>query len=1197
MTQSAKLARIATIVAFTAFAFGQTPPLWRFWDIRDGLVETFSQTLAVGPQGEVWSSHGESAWRISVNDGYGIRYVVSPGPDARVFVGPNDIWAVTSTGLWRMEKGSWIRHPIPRFDRGLKPGSAVGAVAVPQSPGEILLLTPELLLEYHAESREAVVLRTAVESATGRFINAIAAVDGGIWVSMEDGIAHLANSPGAGLRWEMHRSNTIGASGFRYLREYPPGVLTMTGQENGSTHQAVVRFDGEHWSVLLRAQTNAMRGWYDTGKALWIENNNRLVVRSGAKDLLVERKAALRGSYHDVLLENGTTFWVATVQGVGRHTEPMWNSPVADTPDETVSAIVEDRNGRIWYAGDDSLVCLNGARWKRYFVPEEFAIKSLRPGALMASSDGQIIFESSKGFLGSLDPKSGRIHRVQHPLGRHVAAADRTRDGNFSVLTLDRTSAAYFLEGFDGRAYTELESMGRIMDQYQYTDIRALLRDSRGVTWFGGAGQVVAHRGTGNIMLGAAQGYPGAGAFTVVEPEPGRILIGDVDKLLSFDGRVWTVLSTGIDRTRRIISSRDGTVWAASGSGVLRLRKGVLITNDAADGLPSDIAYTVFEDSKGRIWAGTSNGLSRYNPSADTDPPRTLISETQNQKQTPPNGEVTLRFSGVDRWKYTDASRLLFSYRLDRGPWSAFEPISIAAFHHLAPKAHRFEVKAMDRNGNVDPAGATFEFFVSLPWYLNSWFLVISSIGSVVIGGLLVLAVHNLRRFRLAKIAAESSARDMTHSSQHDFLTGLPNRVLLNDRIDQAIGFAKHHMKSVVVLFLDLDGFKHINDSLGHPIGDKLLQSVARRLGECVRATDTVSRQGGDEFVVLLTEVAHAEDAVISAKRMLQTVAEAHSINGHDLHVTTSIGLSVYPDDGVDAETLIKNADTAMYQSKENGRQSYQFFKPAMNARAVERQSIEESLRRALERQEFELHYQPKINLRTREITGAEALLRWTHPTRGLVPPAQFIPIAEDCGLILPIGNWVLREACKQARIWVDTGLPLPNIAVNISAMEFRAENFLGSVLAILADTGLDPGSLELELTESVLMKHVGATESVLQTLRARGVHLTVDDFGTGYSSLSYLRKFPIDALKIDQSFIRQITTVADGATIVAAVISMGRSLQLRVVAEGVETQEEVTFLQAHHCDEAQGYYFGRPLRPQQFAKLLETGISETVLT
>jgi diguanylate cyclase (GGDEF)-like protein len=433
----------------------------------------------------------------------------------------------------------------------------------------------------------------------------------------------------------------------------------------------------------------------------------------------------------------------------------------------------------------------------------------------------------------------------------------------------------------------------------------------------------------------------------------------------------------------------------------------------------------------------------------------------------------------------------------------------------------------------------------------------------------------------------------MTHSAEHDFLTGLPNRMLFNDRLSQAITLAPRHNKKVGVLFLDLDGFKHINDSLGHPIGDKLLQSIAKCLVNCVRSSDTVSRQGGDEFVVLLSEMEQSEDAAISALRMLQAVAEPHSIDHHDLHVTTSIGVSVYPDDGKDAETLIKNADTAMYQAKENGRQSYQFFKPAMNVRAVERQSIEENLRRALERQEFLLHYQPKINLRTGEITGAEALIRWTHPTRGPVSPAQFIPIAEDCGLILPIGQWVLREACKQARAWVDAGLPLATMAVNISSMEFRDDSFLESVFTTLKETGLDPKSLELELTESVLMKRAESAASVLKTLRASGVQIAVDDFGTGYSSLSYLRKFPIDALKIDQSFVRQITTARDDTTIVTAVISMGRSLNLRVVAEGVETQEELEFLREHQCDEAQGYYFSRPVLPQHFAKLLKTGIPE----
>ena len=442
--------------------------------------------------------------------------------------------------------------------------------------------------------------------------------------------------------------------------------------------------------------------------------------------------------------------------------------------------------------------------------------------------------------------------------------------------------------------------------------------------------------------------------------------------------------------------------------------------------------------------------------------------------------------------------------------------------------------------------------------------------------------------------AALSMSRQMAHSAEHDFLTGLPNRMLLNDRVGQAIALAKRHMKKVAVLFLDLDGFKHINDSLGHPTGDKLLQSVAKRLVDCIRGSDSVSRQGGDEFVVLLLDLEQAEDAAVTARRMLEAVAQPHSIDHHDLHVTASIGVSVYPDDGLDAETLIKNADTAMYQAKENGRRSFQFFKPAMNVRAVERQFIEEGLQRALERREFVLHYQPKVNLTTGAITGAEALLRWTHPTRGPVSPVDFIPVAEDCGLILPIGAWVVREACAQARAWMDAGLPVTSMAVNVSAMEFRNKNFLNGLFAILAETGLDPRSLELELTESVLMKHAASAATILQTLRKRGIQAAVDDFGTGYSSLSYLQKFPVDALKIDQSFVRQISTAGDDTTIVKAVIGMARNLKLRVIAEGVETLEELAFLRAYRCDEAQGYYFSRPVLPQQFAIMLRNGIPES---
>ena len=439
---------------------------------------------------------------------------------------------------------------------------------------------------------------------------------------------------------------------------------------------------------------------------------------------------------------------------------------------------------------------------------------------------------------------------------------------------------------------------------------------------------------------------------------------------------------------------------------------------------------------------------------------------------------------------------------------------------------------------------------------------------------------------------AEESLRNnearMTHLAEHDYLTGLPNRMLLNDRIGRSIELARRNKKKVAVLFLDMDGFKHINDSLGHPTGDMLIQAISKQLLDCVRTSDTVSRQGGDEFIVFLPEVEHPEGTVAAAKRMLEAVASVHSISQHDLQITCCIGISVYPDDGPDAETLIKSADIALYQAKENGQSSYQFFQPAMNVRAVERQFIEENLRRALSRHEFALHYQPIVNLKTHAITGAEALIRWNHPTRGFISPGQFIAVAEDSGLIVPIGNWVLEEACGQARAWMEAGLPEMTMAVNVSGLQFQSGNFAEDLFAILLKIGLDPKFLELEVTESLLMKRPDFTASILQVLRERGVQIAIDDFGTGYSSLSYLTKLPLDTLKIDQSFVRQITTTPNETSIVTAIIGMGQSLNLRIIAEGVETAEELEFLQAQHCDEAQGYYFGRPVPPQEFVKLFQ---------
>jgi diguanylate cyclase (GGDEF)-like protein/PAS domain S-box-containing protein len=441
--------------------------------------------------------------------------------------------------------------------------------------------------------------------------------------------------------------------------------------------------------------------------------------------------------------------------------------------------------------------------------------------------------------------------------------------------------------------------------------------------------------------------------------------------------------------------------------------------------------------------------------------------------------------------------------------------------------------------------------------------------------------------------AARAMSLEMSHAAQHDLLTNLPNRLLLNDRITQSIYLARRQNRSIAVIFLDLDNFKYINDSLGHDTGDKLLQSVSKRLLAAVRSSDTVSRQGGDEFVILLSEVAYPEAAVASAKKILISLAAPHLLGGQDLHIDGSIGVSIYPQDGTTAETLIKNADIAMYHAKENGRNNFQFFKAEMNLKAEKRQSLEGDLRRALDREEFVLHYQPKVDLKTGKITGIEALIRWRQPDRGLLLPRQFVPVAEDCGLMLSIDLWVMREACKQARDWQEAGLGELPMAVNVSAKEFRSPNFVKNVRMIIAETGLEARYLELELTEGTLMEDVESTASVLQELKSMGVRLTVDDFGTGYSSLSYLRQFPIDALKIDQSFVCQIVAGIDSSPIVSAIIQMGKSLKQLVVAEGIETQDQRKYLQSQLCTEGQGYLFSRPLAADHFAQLLQTGIEE----
>jgi diguanylate cyclase (GGDEF)-like protein/PAS domain S-box-containing protein len=435
----------------------------------------------------------------------------------------------------------------------------------------------------------------------------------------------------------------------------------------------------------------------------------------------------------------------------------------------------------------------------------------------------------------------------------------------------------------------------------------------------------------------------------------------------------------------------------------------------------------------------------------------------------------------------------------------------------------------------------------------------------------------------------------MPYLAHHDYLTDLPNRLLLDDRLAQAIAVAQRYQQRLAVLFVDVDRFKHINDSLGHAIGDELLLSIAKRLLLAVRATDTVSRVGGDEFVILLSAIAQPEDAALSASKILAALGMPHRIKEHDLQITVSLGIGVYPQDGTNAESLVKNADVAMLKAKENGRNNYQFFKPDMNEHALERQAVEGDLRHAVERREFIVYYQPKIDFETERIAGTEALIRWRQPGRGIVFPDKFISIAEQCGYIVPLGRWVLHEVCRQAQKWLSADLAPTPVAINISPVELRSQGFVQDVRAVLQETGMDARCLEFELTETALTQDPESTIAVLHALKDMGVRLTLDDFGTGYSSLSYLKRFPIDALKIDKSFVSGLCTNAGDANIVSAVINMGKSFGLRVIAEGVETREQFLRLQAQQCTEGQGYYFQAPVAAQEYTKLLGCDLSITV--
>ena len=451
--------------------------------------------------------------------------------------------------------------------------------------------------------------------------------------------------------------------------------------------------------------------------------------------------------------------------------------------------------------------------------------------------------------------------------------------------------------------------------------------------------------------------------------------------------------------------------------------------------------------------------------------------------------------------------------------------------------------------------------------------------------------MQNVSNTLAAFIERKATEDRLSYMAQFDALTGLPNRSMYLDRLGQTLIEAARDKLAVAVLFVDIDRFKNVNDTLGHSAGDALLINIAERMKGSVRLGDSIGRLSGDEFAVAVSHLAREDHAAVVAQKIVTALAAPFVIAGHSVYVSASVGISVYPSDGTEPDVLVKNADTAMYRAKQSGRNAYQFYLPQMQARATQRLRLESQLRGALDRDEYRIHYQPKINLATGLISGLEALLRWQSPDRGLVQPGEFISVLEDAGLIIPVGEWVIASACSQIRRWQSAGAVVPPVAVNLSARQFRQQDLDAVIGRILTDSRIDPRLLEFELTESILMTDAESAVDTLRQIKARGIRLALDDFGTGYSSLSYLKRFPLDALKIDRAFIRDVTENPDDVSIVVAIISLARSLRLKVIAEGVETQEQLAFLRRHGCDEAQGYYIARPMDTDSVSRLLGVSV------
>ncbi|MEP6715621.1 MAG: diguanylate cyclase [Terriglobia bacterium] len=944
------LGRIAAIAALLlifeyGLLAGSLISPWRIWTSADGMPESYCTSLSQDAAGNLIIRHGDVT-RISILNGYQVSTVSDSHSFGRVFGdSTGKLWTFGAEGIRIYDGSRWKsfpvreipefaqRHPFPvnwifytaawgqlqksRMDMiPLRAGGAVSGAFV-----SAILMFPDRLVEWSLATHSTTVIRTARQTRLTSFRDLQPASDGGLWVGGERGLGHLKKTP-SGFEW----SDLPGPQGLTDVLSPMEGrkgdVILSALRANGN--RALIKVSDEKWSEIPTSDIAhgnfagkapgdlpTLKGWRGPDDEQWMEHESTVYTKDNP-DILrdMERGDGPAGSIIDVLSQKDGAFWVATSQGLARYSPALWRTPSgARGANRLVNSIVEDSAGRIWYLMDGYLIVNDGDHWVRFALPPGQRQVSTDTDSLHILGNGDIALRvnSDASFL-VFEKKTRAFRKVDLPKGSVMGRILNRPQGGIWLQIFDHGNREWQLLAWDGKRFLYAGQPRR----FSSSNMKVMLESRNGDVWLGGTSSLILIRSGQSHVQGSAEGFTDTGVFSALELPDGHILLGGRNNVTEYDGKKFHVIQSGMDRVWTIRAGRDGWTWIASGAGIYRYRSGQWITNTVEDGLPSSAAYNVFCDRTGRVWAGTLRGLSLLHPEADTDPPLTKISEDKNLLETPPSGEVRLVFGGIDKWQYTAPERLKFSSRIDKSSWSSFESGQVRSFKNLASGAHDFEVRAMDRNGNIDPHGAEFRFAVLLPWYRQSFFLVLISLAALAIGVLSRLTRTHHQR--------------LIFQGTHDSLTQLANRGAADASLDQALVKARKEGTCVAVIAIDLDRFKPINDKLGHEFGDRFLQEIGRRLRSCVRKQDTLARVGGDEFTIIMPDLNSLAEAEAVAARIVSSFARPCQIEAHELVSSASIGISFYPDHGRDAACLRRAADIAMYHGKAMRMDQYVVF-------------------------------------------------------------------------------------------------------------------------------------------------------------------------------------------------------------------------------------------------------------------------------